>query len=340
DQEELYVTEDGETVTLRATITPAYATNQSVKWSSSDPEVASVDDQGVVTPLAAGKATITVMTVDQGKTATIRVKVAREGEKRLIGLRVSDKNILLKPGKSSSIKLYAIYADGTKEDITKNKDVRYETSEEEVAIATKGVIKAGKNKGEAMITISFQDEELTIPVVVSDVYVNRLKLSPSSLSLDVEEEEQLTLSATLSDRKTEDVTEQAFWESSEPEVATVNENGGIIGLAPGVTVISAKYAGKTSKLTVYVGGAELISRLFISNRSVTIAEGEEQEITATVYYRDQSKKDITDEAVWSSEDEEIATVENGVITGHAKGTTKLKVKYQGKSMTVLVKVTK
>ncbi|MCC8438156.1 hypothetical protein HP567_026835 [Brevibacillus sp. M2.1A] len=39
---------------------------------------------------------------------------------------------------------------------------------------------------------------------------------------------------------------------------TLNGNGEIIGLAPGVTVISAKYAGKTSKLTVYVGGAELI----------------------------------------------------------------------------------
>ncbi|CAI8934505.1 DUF1533 domain-containing protein [Brevibacillus sp. IT-7CA2] len=340
DQEELYLTEGGETAELRATITPAYASNQSVKWSSSDPEVASVDDKGVVTPLAGGKATITVTTVDQGKTATIPVKVAREGEKRLVGLSVSDKNILLKPGKSSSIKLYAIYADGTKEDITKNKEVRYETSEEEVALATKGVIKAGKNKGEATITISYQDEEITIPVVVSDVYVSRLKLIPSSLSLDVDEEEQLTLAATLSNRKTEDVTEQAIWDSSEPEVATVNEKGEIIGIAPGVTVISAQYAGKTSKLTVYVGGAELISQLYISNRSVTISEGEEEEITATVYYQDRSKKDITDEAIWSSEDEEIATVENGVITGHAKGTTKLKVKYQGKSMTVFVKVTK
>ncbi|MED1955269.1 hypothetical protein ABER61_02490 [Brevibacillus formosus] len=33
----------------------------------------------------------------------------------------------------------------------------------------------------------------------------------------------------------------------------VNENGEMIGLAPGVTVISVIYAGKTSKLTVYMG---------------------------------------------------------------------------------------
>ncbi|ATF15407.1 hypothetical protein ABEX29_13345 [Brevibacillus porteri] len=46
---------------------------------------------------------------------------------------------------------------------------------------------------------------------------------------------------------------------------TVNENREIIGLAPGVTVISAKYAGKISELTVYEGGAELMNRLSISN---------------------------------------------------------------------------
>ncbi|WP_373454638.1 hypothetical protein [Brevibacillus formosus] len=41
-------------------------------------------------------------------------------------------------------------------------------------------------------------------------------------------------------------------------------------------------------------------------------------MTATVYYRDQSKKDITDEVVWSSEDEEIATVEKWLHYGTYK----------------------
>ena len=49
----------GDTLTLKATISPANATNKSVKWESSAPTVASVDNNGLVTALSDGSATIT-----------------------------------------------------------------------------------------------------------------------------------------------------------------------------------------------------------------------------------------------------------------------------------------
>ena len=78
--DELRLTEGGEKVVLQATIQPSYATNSSVKWSSSNPEVATVDENGVVTPLTAGIAMITVTTVDQNKSKTILVKVEKDSE--------------------------------------------------------------------------------------------------------------------------------------------------------------------------------------------------------------------------------------------------------------------
>lgn len=50
----------GETATLTATVLPDYAFNKTVYWASSDEEVATVDAEGVVTAVKAGKATITV----------------------------------------------------------------------------------------------------------------------------------------------------------------------------------------------------------------------------------------------------------------------------------------
>ena len=67
----------GETVVLSATIIPDNATNKSVKWSSSNDDVATVDNNGKVTGIKEGSATITVTTVDGGKTATCTVKVAK-----------------------------------------------------------------------------------------------------------------------------------------------------------------------------------------------------------------------------------------------------------------------
>ena len=49
----------GDTLTLKATISPANATNKSVKWESSAPTVASIYNNGLVTALSDGSATIT-----------------------------------------------------------------------------------------------------------------------------------------------------------------------------------------------------------------------------------------------------------------------------------------
>ncbi|SMB87821.1 Ig-like domain (group 3) [Desulfonispora thiosulfatigenes DSM 11270] len=61
--------------TLTATVVPANATNKSVTWSSDNSAVATVDQTGKVTAVAAGTATITVTTVEGSFTAECVVTV-------------------------------------------------------------------------------------------------------------------------------------------------------------------------------------------------------------------------------------------------------------------------
>lgn len=65
----------GEHETLIATVTPAEATNKQLAWSSSDSEVASVDEAGEVTALSPGEAIITATVKDGGFIATSTVTV-------------------------------------------------------------------------------------------------------------------------------------------------------------------------------------------------------------------------------------------------------------------------
>lgn len=66
--------EAGKTVTLTPTVSPINATNKNVTWSTSNAEVATVED-GVVTGVAEGSAIITVTTEDGNFTATCAITV-------------------------------------------------------------------------------------------------------------------------------------------------------------------------------------------------------------------------------------------------------------------------
>jgi hypothetical protein len=61
--------------TLVATVMPENATNSGLTWSSSNSQVASVSQQGEISPIAEGNATITVTTQDGGFTDTCNVTV-------------------------------------------------------------------------------------------------------------------------------------------------------------------------------------------------------------------------------------------------------------------------
>ena len=68
--------EEGNSYKITATVVPSNATNSSVKWVSSSPDVATVDDSGNVTALKAGSTTITCTAVDgSGVSATCHVTV-------------------------------------------------------------------------------------------------------------------------------------------------------------------------------------------------------------------------------------------------------------------------
>jgi hypothetical protein len=74
--QDIMILKVGETETITAAISPSNATDVRVTWSSSDNNIATVDENGKITAMAGGKATITVTSVaDSSKKATVQVVV-------------------------------------------------------------------------------------------------------------------------------------------------------------------------------------------------------------------------------------------------------------------------
>lgn len=65
----------GSKITLKATINPSNASNKKVTWKSSNTNVATVSNSGVVTGVKAGSATISATTADGNKKATYKITV-------------------------------------------------------------------------------------------------------------------------------------------------------------------------------------------------------------------------------------------------------------------------
>lgn len=67
----------GETSLITATVLPANAANRTVNWSTSDPQIAIVDNSGKITAAKEGTATITATTADGGFSKTCAVTVSK-----------------------------------------------------------------------------------------------------------------------------------------------------------------------------------------------------------------------------------------------------------------------
>lgn len=142
----------GDEANLIATITPADATTQTLKWESRDDEIVTVDAAGKVTGVKVGSATITVTsTADATKTATCTVTVKSVA---VTGVTLEgDKAIAI----GETVKLTATIAPAN---ATNKKNIWNSSNPEIASIGTDGTIE-GKAAGETTVTVTTEDGSKT-----------------------------------------------------------------------------------------------------------------------------------------------------------------------------------
>ena len=107
----------GRTRRLTATVLPEDATNRAVTWTSSNNNFATVDNNGLVTAVATGTATITVTTADGGKTKTCVVTVY-EPAVPVTDVRLNENEIVLFVGNNETLIATVAPANATNQNVT------------------------------------------------------------------------------------------------------------------------------------------------------------------------------------------------------------------------------
>jgi trimeric autotransporter adhesin len=166
--------------------------------------------------------------------------------------------------------------------------------------------------------------------------VDRLIIDREVAELEVES--QLRLQVTILGANGEDLQGKlVFWSSENQQVASVNQEGVVSGVAPGTTRIAASSEGRSALATVHVVAVPVTS-VEVSPSNVTIDPGAAETLQARV--RDARGRTVTDRTVnWTSDAPDVVSVNgSGRITAHRPGRAEITATVNGVRGTASVRV--
>ena len=158
-----------------------------------------------------------------------------------------------------------------------------------------------------------------------------ITLNYSTLSLAVGG--SVALTATLTP---ENATDAVVWSSNNKEIAEVSNNGTVTAKALGTATITATVGSYTATCEVTV--AVPVTGVTLDKETMNLTAGSTGTLTATITPENATNKNLT----WTSDNEEVATVSDGVVTAVAAGTANITVTTDdgGKTATCVVTVTR
>lgn len=205
--------------------------NTDIKWESLQPEIASVDENGIVKGIANGTAIISAK-IDNGIYATTTVNVITTPT----GIKLDETNVIIDLSDPESLKLEAILIPST---ANRQNTITWRSSDDsKVSVDSSGNITAIANtETNNMVKITATTEngysaDCNVVVITS---ITDISVTPTSQKMEVNQTVQLTVTVVPST-----TTEKVVWTSNNTDVATVNDTGIVTAKGSGNATITVK----------------------------------------------------------------------------------------------------
>lgn len=301
----------GKTLQLTPVYSPENASIQGVTWSSSNPAVATVDENGVVTGVKKGSATITAKAVDgSGRNANLSINVLQQPQ----SITLKETDVSINMGAYRTLTATVLPSN------TNNKKVTWTSSDESVAKVNSSGRVTPVSVGDCTITcqsVDFPEVSATASITVNQL-VTKIAFAEKEVSFDVDTSLQVFWEVSPQTATNPEVT----FSSNKEAIATVDQNGLITGHKRGECYITAKAvdgSGKSARIKVNV--LQPVEGVHMKNDSLNVGVDESIYAQAVLEPSDASNNKMT----WTSADPTIATVKGTrtkpTVTGHRWGTT-------------------
>ena len=221
----------GESKTIVVVVTPAGSTDK-LTWTSSNPAIASVDENGKVTALIPGETTVTV-TTESGKSASLKVTVIQPVDDILIdfsAMGISGDNLEMYVGDNKAIIVTFMPENAT------DKSLTFTSADAAVAtVDADGMITAVALGNTTVTVTAVGGANATLNVSVIPTPVESISLNLLDATLKPEETVQLVATVMPGSATDKSVT----WTTADAAIASVDANGMVTANSIGTTEVTA-----------------------------------------------------------------------------------------------------
>lgn len=299
-----------EAIELR--VSPHAAREAGVSYRSNNEAIATVDERGRVSGVAAGECRITIASLyDASVTASVPVQVIVPVSKLTPDAGAAEVRV------GDTLRLAVGYEP---EDAT-DKAVTYESSRESVATVSPDGLVTGVKRGTAEIILRSTDGYATARQKITVLQpATSVAISAPKTVMTVGKSIHLKAQVEPKDANNRNVV----WASSDEEIATVDERGRVTSHAPGEVVITVACADDPSVSdSITLEDEQLAESVAFDGTELVLNVGESVPTAYTVLPADTSNPAVTFEAAHPA----IADVDaQGVVTGLKAGKTTLYVR--------------
>lgn len=303
DSQTLFV---GAQFTIVPEILPIEAPNKNVTYVSSNESIATVDANGVVTAVMGGECDIIVTTEERQLKALCHITV-----KEYVSTITLDRTFTY-----INIGSYTDLIATVTTDTATNKNILWRTANSGVATVDETGHVTAVNYGTTVITAVAEDGGGATATCVVQVVEPVTSLSLSASELHLVAGDTYIIGATVNPSNA--TVKAVRWESTNTEVATVDEDGEVTAVGPGkcrIYAYSTDGNNVSAYCTVYVVSRTVATALTINSSAITIRVDDTRQLTVK-----STPTEITEGLAWYSTDTGIVTVDqNGNIRGIAEG---------------------
>jgi hypothetical protein len=213
-----------------------------VAWSSSAPQVATVDEAGTVTAQRSGDAAVTAAIGEVKGVAQVVVSIPAS-----ISVSVPSRD--MRP--AETLVLSVVVVDDAGKPVTVPRTITWASSDPGVARVADGKVEA-VGPGSATVTASTGSLKATSQITVRVPEFSKLALTPSKTQT-LKKGDKLTLKVAALDKKGQKVAGvPVAWKSSDARIATVSPEGVVSAVKKGNAKITASAAGKSATVGITV----------------------------------------------------------------------------------------